>query len=112
MRAQVQDVPIFGDMFGRLLEHLAANEIDVDARTVTLGPWLEVDRENERFRDNEQANRLVRGFYREPYVVPDLSGWVQCRNAAVRAQCQNTAVRPSSGAVEDSAQLLENGSPT
>lgn len=74
MRAQVQDISIFSDMFHRLLEHLAGHEIDVDAGTVTLGPWLEIDRENERFKGNEQANHLVRGFYREPYIVPDLSG--------------------------------------
>ncbi|MBA7483107.1 Inositol 2-dehydrogenase/D-chiro-inositol 3-dehydrogenase [subsurface metagenome] len=74
MHARVRDIPIFTDMFDRLLEHLAAHEINIDARTVTLGPWLKIDRENECFRNNEQANRLVRGFYREPYVVPDLSG--------------------------------------
>ncbi len=74
MRAQIQNIPNFNDMFNRLLEHLAAHEIDVDAKTVTLGPWLEVDRKNECFKSNKQANRLVRGFYREPYVVPDLSG--------------------------------------
>jgi predicted dehydrogenase len=74
MRAQVQDISIFSDMFHRLLEHLAGHEIDVDAGTVTLGPWLEIDRENEHFKGNEQANHLVRGFYREPYIVPDLSG--------------------------------------
>jgi predicted dehydrogenase len=73
MRAQVRDIPIFNEMFDRLLEHLAANEIEVDSKTVTLGPWLEIDRQNECFKDNEKANRLVRGFYREPYVVPDLS---------------------------------------
>jgi predicted dehydrogenase len=73
MLRQVLEVPIFNAMFDRLLEHLAAHEIDVKTNTVTLGPWLEVDRENERFKYNEQANRLVRGFYREPYVVPDLS---------------------------------------
>lgn len=73
MHARVRDIPIFRDMFDRLLEHLAGHEIDVDAKTVTLGPWLEIDRENECFKNNEQANRLVRGFYREPYIVPDLS---------------------------------------
>ncbi len=74
MHARVRDIPIFTDMFDRLLEHLAAHKINVEAGTVTLGPWLEIDRENECFRNNEQANRLVRGFYREPYVVPELSG--------------------------------------
>jgi len=73
MRAAVQDVPVFNEMLDRLLEHLKAHEIDVQAETVTLGPWLEVDRPNECFKDNPEANRLVRGFYREPYVVPDLS---------------------------------------
>lgn len=53
------------------LKHIAGWRID--AKTVTLGPWLQIDRENERFKDNEEANRLVRGFYREPFVVPDLS---------------------------------------
>jgi predicted dehydrogenase len=70
MRARVQDTPLFSDMFGRLLEHLAANDINAGAQTVTLGPWLEIDRQNECFKDNERANRLVRGFYREPYIVP------------------------------------------
>jgi predicted dehydrogenase len=73
MRDQVRDVPLFGDMLDRLLKHIAAHEIDVDAGTVTLGPWLQIDRQNERFKDSEPANHLVRGFYREPYTVPDLS---------------------------------------
>jgi predicted dehydrogenase len=70
MRARLEDTPLFSDMFGRLLEHLAAHDIDAGAKTVTLGPWLEIDRQNECFKDNERANSLVRGFYREPYVVP------------------------------------------
>ena len=73
MLEQVQDIPVFNEMYERLLEHLKSNEIDVNSRSVSLGPWLEVDRRNECFKNNKQANRLVRGFYREPYVVPDLS---------------------------------------
>jgi hypothetical protein len=73
MRMQVQDVPLFGDMLERLLEHITAHEIDADAGTVTMGPWLQIDRENEYFKDSEPTNHLVRGFYREPYIVPDLS---------------------------------------
>jgi predicted dehydrogenase len=84
LRAAVQDVPFFADCFDRLVEHLTAHGIDPGAGTVTLGPWLEIDRRNERFTDNElvsaearavagQANRLVYGFYRGPYIVPDLS---------------------------------------
>jgi hypothetical protein len=73
MLTQVRDIPIFRDMLKRMLEHLKGNEIKVNAKTVSLGPWLEIDRQNECFKHNEQANRLVRGFYREPYIVPDLS---------------------------------------
>jgi hypothetical protein len=55
------------------MEHLTAHGIDVDAQTVTLGPWLNIDAENERFRDNEEANRLRHGFYRDPYPVPEVT---------------------------------------
>jgi hypothetical protein len=73
MQARVRDISEFDNMFHRLLKHLTANEINVDTRSVTLGPWLDIDREKECFKDNEQANRLVHGFYRKPYVPPDLS---------------------------------------
>ena len=73
MRAQVKDIPAWSEMFERFVVHVKAHEIDPDARTVTLGPWLDLDPPNERFKDNAEANRLVRGFYREPFVVPDLS---------------------------------------
>jgi predicted dehydrogenase len=71
MRESVQDIPILNDMFDRFLDHLMAHEIDAGA--ATLGPWLEIDRQNERFKDNKRANRLVHGSYRSPYIVPDLS---------------------------------------
>jgi predicted dehydrogenase len=71
-RASVDGVPVLAEMYERFVAHLQANEIDVN--TATLGPWLEVDCENECFRSHEVANELVRGFYRQPYVVPDLSG--------------------------------------
>jgi predicted dehydrogenase len=70
-RAAVKDIPVFNEMYDRYLEHLAANEIDPN--TSILGPWLEVDRENECFRDHAKANEIAHGWYREPYVVPDLS---------------------------------------
>jgi len=69
MRGAVEDTPVFNEMFDRYLAHLKAHEID--PATSTLGPWLEIDRENECFRNNQQANDLVRGFYREPFVIKD-----------------------------------------
>ena len=73
MQARLQEVPVFLPVFERFMEHLKAHEIDVDASTVTLGPWLDVDTERERFRKNKEANRLARGFYREPYTVPEVT---------------------------------------
>ncbi|MFH1921804.1 MAG: Gfo/Idh/MocA family oxidoreductase, partial [Planctomycetota bacterium] len=71
-RKAVQDTPLFNEMYDRYLEHLAANEIDPN--TSILGPWLEVDRENECFKDHAEASQLAHGFYREPYELPDLAG--------------------------------------
>ncbi|HJN07448.1 MAG: Gfo/Idh/MocA family oxidoreductase [Pirellulaceae bacterium] len=70
-RAAVRDVPVWNKMYDRFAAHLKANEIDIN--TATLGPWLEVDRQNERFKDHDEANRLVQGFYRKPYVVSKLT---------------------------------------
>ncbi|MGQ9575909.1 MAG: Gfo/Idh/MocA family protein [Thermoguttaceae bacterium] len=71
-RRQVGDIPYWKEMFERYLAYLA--DIGQDPNSSTLGPWLEVDAEKECIKDNEEANKIVRGFYRPPYVVPDLSG--------------------------------------
>jgi len=71
MRRRVQECEPFEAVYDRLLEHLRAHEIDVEAKAVTLGPWLDVDRENERIRDHDEANKIVRGFYRAPYTIPE-----------------------------------------
>ncbi len=70
-RKQVEDIPFFNEMHSRYLDHLKANEIDPD--TSTLGPWLEVDQENERFKDSPKANELAHGYYREPFSLPEIS---------------------------------------
>jgi len=72
MKAAVKEAPLFADMLDRMLVHLKAHEVDVDARTVTLGPWLECDPQNECFKDNAEANTIVKGFYREPWLVPEV----------------------------------------
>jgi predicted dehydrogenase len=70
-RAAVKDIPELAAMHERLVDHLKAHEID--PATATLGPWLECDTAKECFKDNAEANKLVKGYYREPYAVPDLS---------------------------------------
>ena len=73
MLEKVKGIKVWEDMFARLCEHLKAHEIDVAARTVTLGPMLEIDPKTETFKNNAKANELARGTYRKPFVVPDLS---------------------------------------
>lgn len=68
MRAQIGDLPLFQETLDRYLAHLQAHEIDPGEST--LGPWLEWDAANERFKDNAKANEFVRGFYRKPFDVP------------------------------------------
>lgn len=70
MRKQIGDLPPFVEMFDRYLAHLKAHEVDPGEST--LGPWLECDRENECFKNNTAANKLVKGFYRAPFVVPEV----------------------------------------
>ncbi len=69
MRAAVDNTPVFNEMFDRYLVHLKAQEID--PATSTLGPWLEIDRENECFKSHDKANEIVKGFYRTPFRLPD-----------------------------------------
>jgi len=73
MLEQVKGIKVWEEMFARLCEHLKAHKIDVEARAVTLGPWLEIDPKTETFKNNAAANRLARGYYRKGFLVPDLS---------------------------------------
>ena len=71
IRKQVEPIPIFNEMYERLVHYLRALDVNLDSNTVTLGPWLEIDRETECFKDHEEANVLARGCYRNPYTIPD-----------------------------------------
>ena len=67
-RKQIGDLPLFRKMFDDYLEHLKAHEIDPGESI--LGPWLTYDSEHESVKDNAEANRLVKGTFREGYAVP------------------------------------------
>ncbi len=62
------------DAFDRCRAYLGANDIDLDSSKATLGAWVTLDTEQERFVDDfaDQANRLSRREYRKPFVVPDV----------------------------------------
>jgi predicted dehydrogenase len=61
--------------FERYREHLAANDVDLDATGSILGPWVTLDPGSERFVGGfaDQANALAMRQYREPFVVPTVS---------------------------------------
>jgi predicted dehydrogenase len=73
IRQAVAGKPLFAESVDRLLEHLRANEIDVDSASVTLGPMLEFDSEREQFTANGAANHLARREDRRPFVVPEIA---------------------------------------
>jgi predicted dehydrogenase len=61
------------DSFERFQEHLLANGVDFKTTPRIVGPWLEIDTDNEKFIGDfhEEANKLLRRQYREPFVVPE-----------------------------------------
>mgnify|MGYP001031641327 CR=1 FL=1 len=78
----VEDFDLAGEITERLQRHLAANEVNLIRNRMTLGPWLTIDLETETFTNVrghssagklERANGLARGFYREPFVVPEIA---------------------------------------
>jgi predicted dehydrogenase len=59
------------ETLARMEEHLAANNVDIKASLLTLGPVLRMDPKTELFLDNPKANALITRNYRVPFVVPD-----------------------------------------
>jgi len=61
------------DSFDRMLEHLKANEVDLEKEPITMGPMLTMNPRRERFvgEYSDWANMYVSRNYREPFVVPE-----------------------------------------
>lgn len=63
------------ETFAGFQEHLAVNGVDFSKTKVILGPWLEMDSNSEQFVGNSdlvaRANQLLKGSYREPFLVPE-----------------------------------------
>jgi len=67
----VGDTPCWREMHERYVKYL--QDIGVDPSTSTLGPWLQCDAKGECIQDNTKANELVKGTYRQPFVVPEIA---------------------------------------
>ena len=63
-----------GESVDRLFSHLRANEINLKANPVRIGPMLNFDIEKERFRgeQSEWANMFLKRIYRPRFVVPEI----------------------------------------
>lgn len=59
------------DAVKRMIEHLAANKVNVGATKVRCGPCLMIDATRERFTNNEAANAHLFREYRKGFVVPE-----------------------------------------
>ena len=70
---EVRSNSLFAEAFERLVAHLDANDVDVDAAAITFGAQLQMDPDTERFTNHDEANRLLTREYRKPFVVPDLA---------------------------------------
>ncbi|QDT69310.1 4-carboxy-2-hydroxymuconate-6-semialdehyde dehydrogenase [Planctomycetes bacterium MalM25] len=66
--------PLLSGAFDRMAAHLRANDVDIDSETesLTLGPWVDVDAETERFSGPAGAEKLFRREGRAEFRVSDL----------------------------------------
>lgn len=62
------------EAYGRMVEHLRANNVNLGKTPLTFGVPLAVDAANEKFKGPgaDRANRLLTRNYRKPFVVPNL----------------------------------------
>jgi hypothetical protein len=73
IQSAVAGNPALEEFVGGMLDHLRANEVDVDQPVVTLGPSLEIDPQSERFTNSSEANHFARREDRKPFVVPSIA---------------------------------------
>ncbi|MBG86751.1 MAG: dehydrogenase [Verrucomicrobiales bacterium] len=60
------------ESYGRMVEHLRKNGVDVNKEKLTLGPALTMNPRTERFTNSAAANELLTRKYRKPFVVPKI----------------------------------------
>ena len=65
---------VLGESVDRIVRHLGANKIDLEANPVRIGPVLNFDLEKERFtgEQSQWANMYLKRSYRPPFVVPEI----------------------------------------
>lgn len=69
----IQGEPELQESFERLKEHLSANRLDINKKTLVLGSALTMDPKKEKFTGpmSKKANKYISRKYRKPFVVPE-----------------------------------------
>jgi predicted dehydrogenase len=75
LRERIRDEGGIAEATGRMIQHLAANGVDLVKTPLTQGVTLTIDPAKESITGQfaAQANPLLTRNYRAPFVVPDLS---------------------------------------
>ncbi len=75
LRERIKADAALTEATGRMMEHLKANNVDLNTTPLTLGVPLRVDANAERLTgpDADRANAMLRRTYRTPFVVPKLA---------------------------------------
>ncbi len=72
IQEKLSDEPATREAFGRMTEHLAANQINPASQPTVIGPWLKFDADREQFLQHPRADALLTRNYRSSFVVPNL----------------------------------------
>jgi len=65
------DDPRIGEAFDSISGNLEGVGVDLAMTNYLLGPVLEIDQAAERFTNNDEANKMLKREYREPWVIRD-----------------------------------------
>jgi predicted dehydrogenase len=74
-RDRIKSNVLLNEAYGRMVEHLGANNVNLDTTPLTLGVPLSIDAKTERFHgpDSEKANAMLKDEYRPAFAVPAIT---------------------------------------
>ncbi len=70
VKARIKSEKGMEEAYARMLEHLAANGVDIAKENLTVGMPLQMDPRKEKFKGNKKADELLTRPYRPGFVVP------------------------------------------